>query len=217
MNIIAFSDTHTYHKALTNDILASHKEEEIDVLICCGDFSNDKKSFWDFIKWFSSFNIKNKIIIGGNHDHYMSENYMTLEKTLLELDIICLNNQHIIINDIKFFGTPHFSMPYYNAHYKTPFEMEKIYDLIDKDTNILLTHTPPHKILDSVLDGAKSCYTGDIHLYDKIDELNHLKCHIFGHIHENHGSIVINNKIFYNVSILNYHQKKLNDLTKIKI
>lgn len=212
MNIVAFSDTHGYHEALTNDILNIQKTEIIDVLICCGDFSNTKKSFWEFINWFAQFNCKYKIIVGGNHDAYLSKESKILEKTLLDnFDIICLNDTHITIDNIKFYGTPYFSMPYYNFHYRDSNETLKILKSLN-DIDVLITHAPPYCTLDKTIDRQN---VGDVALKEFLSHNKSVKYHIFGHIHESFGNVIHKSKHYFNVAILN--SNKLNNVTTIKI
>lgn len=68
-------------------------------------------------------------------------------------------------------------------------EAEEVYSQIPPTTEILLTHTPPHGICDTTRKGVKA---GCPALASKLasGDLNRLRLHVFGHIHEAHGAEV---------------------------
>ena len=73
--------------------------------------------------------------------------------------------------------------------------MEK-WNLITADTDILLTHGPPYKILDPCSDGFDA---GCKDLLDKVLEIKPI-VHLFGHIHEAYGHASNENTVFINGS-----------------
>lgn len=144
MEITIISDTHGNHKKLKLPL--SNKQK--DIIIHCGDFSSNESSFYDFIEWYSSLNYKYKILIAGNHDKYLFHNQEHLKFIFNEYGIIYLQDESIIIEGIKFYGTP-WSLPFgHGVFIKDEFELSEIWDEIDTDTDILITHTPPFRILD---------------------------------------------------------------------
>ena len=68
--------------------------------------------------------------------------------------------------------------------------------MIPGDTDILLTHGPPHGILDSCSDGFNA---GCQDLLEKVTEIKPL-IHLFGHIHEAYGVFQNESTIFINGS-----------------
>ena len=63
-----------------------------------------------------------------------------------------------------------------------------IYGRIPKDTEILITHTPPRMTLDTTRRGKNvGCKT----LAAKLTELRACRLHVFGHIHEAYGAQVV--------------------------
>ncbi|KAI0048207.1 Metallo-dependent phosphatase [Auriscalpium vulgare] len=62
-----------------------------------------------------------------------------------------------------------------------------IYQRIPHDTDILLTHTPPHRILDLA---SKGVHAGCPYLSDALAGLPDCRLHVFGHIHEGHGALI---------------------------
>ena len=67
------------------------------------------------------------------------------------------------------------------------FGLEAIYKRVPRDTEILLTHTPPYGVLDFANMGV---HAGCPTLSATLDELKQCKLHVFGHIHEAHGAII---------------------------
>ena len=67
MKILHISDTHTNHDKL-------NIPSDIDLIIHSGDFSSRKdterneKECIAFIDWFSSLDIRHKVLVAGNHD-----------------------------------------------------------------------------------------------------------------------------------------------------
>lgn len=56
----------------------------------------------------------------------------------------------------------------------------------------------------------KQSHVGCEELRKKVDSLQNLKMHIFGHIHESQGNVVHNDKHFINASSLDQHYKHRN-------
>jgi Icc-related predicted phosphoesterase len=60
-----------------------------------------------------------------------------------------------------------------------------IYNRIPRDTDILITHTPPFMTLDTTRKGKQAgCHV----LSRKLAELRKCRLHVFGHIHESAGA-----------------------------
>ena len=75
--------------------------------------------------------------------------------------------------------------------------------------DVLITHGPPHGILDSVQDGVS---VGCRHLQKKTAEIKP-KFHFFGHVHESSGTRKISETTFSNASLTN-KSKNINSLPK---
>ncbi|KAH9997529.1 Metallo-dependent phosphatase-like protein [Russula vinacea] len=88
----------------------------------------------------------------------------------------------------KVYGSP--SAPRYmpgSFQYEDRAGAEAIYKRVPRDTEILLTHTPPYGILDRASRGTHAgCQT----LSATLEELGQCRMHVFGHIHEAHGAII---------------------------
>ena len=186
MKIVAISDTHDLHKEITIP--------ECDVLIVAGDFTCHRVPivyyYEDFNAWLGSVPAKHKIVVAGNHDTYF-ERYPNEARELLT-NATYLQDSGIEIDGVKFWGSPW--TPYFNAWAfmePDPF-LKKYWDKIPKDTDVLVTHGPPFGILDSFDNNN----VGSFSLLNKVTELDDLKLHFFGHIHESYGK----EGKFYNVA-----------------
>ena len=207
MKIWHISDTHTYH-----DLLVIPKG--IDMIIHSGDCSNPRDPYnnepevRDFIDWYKELPVKYKIYVAGNHDTSVEKKLVT-KKDFEDAGIIYLENESIIIEGIKIFGSPH--TPNFGnwAFMKERTKLERFWRLaIDEDVDIVVTHGPPQKKLDlsynrdGVLEycGCKSLAN---HIEDKVKPV--LVC--FGHIHSskncvNAGVLYMDNIYYSNGSVV---------------
>ncbi len=189
MVIVAISDTHGLHESL--DI------PQGDVLIHAGDLTrhgslDDVIEFNDFL---GTLPHRHKIVIAGNHD-LCFENHRKACEDLLA-NCIYLQDQEIIIDGVKFYGSPW--QPWF---YDWAFNLERgpeiqaNWDLIPVNTDVLITHGPPYGIRDLTARGEK---TG---CHDLLEVVGIIKpgVHIFGHIHEGHGIITNGETTFINAS-----------------
>jgi Icc-related predicted phosphoesterase len=174
MNITCISDTHNHHSQL--DI-----KNGGCILIHAGDLTEygTLEELEDFFKWFGKQNFEHKICIAGNHDLSLENISNKLLKQLIPKEVHYLENNTIKIEGLKIWGSP--CTPYFLGmafNKRRGEELKKHWSKIPKDTDILVTHTPPYGILDQNL-GCES-------LLERI-EIIKPKLHVFGHIHENRG------------------------------
>ena len=209
MEITFISDTHTKH----------HKLGKLsgDILVHCGDFSSrgHPDEFKDFISWLNLCEFRYKIIIAGNHDlGFENKRKLISQQLLKEAGCIYLNDSGTEIEDVKFWGSP-IQPTYKNWAFMRDRgdEIQKHWDLIPDDTDVLITHGPPYGVLDRCQDGKQA---GCKNLLDTINRLN-IKVHAFGHVHEEYGLIKKEGVIFINASNLNENYKLSNPPINIKI
>ena len=191
--IIFLSDTHGKH-----DFVDVPKG---DVLIHAGDISSrghihEVKAF---ISWFAKQPHPYKIFIGGNHDFYL-ENQPDAFAEIIPDNCIYLNDSSCKIEGIKIWGSP--ITPWFHDwafNRQRGEDIQKHWDLIPDDTDILITHGPPYGILDKTFQFKK---VGCENLLEKIREVKP-KIHVFGHIHEGYGQKQIDDTLFINASTLN--------------
>lgn len=222
-----------------------------DLLIIAGDLTaRDKPSEYDdFIWWLDKQEYKNKVLIAGNHDNtfqtaepgffsYIKSyniNYLCDSGTEVESFDIALDATIVIERKFKIWGSPWTkTFSGMNPHCKaftvdTDEELAEKWAMIPKDTNILITHCPPHRVFDQNTEWV-SC--GSQSLLFKATSLKNLKLFCFGHIHEAYGLItpeILNNHILevrhpitcastpylVNCSHVNEHYKPVNKPIRI--
>jgi len=211
MKLCIISDTHTKHKFIGID------KYEADVLIHCGDMTGNGGSgaITEFMTWFSSLDqFKHKIVIAGNHD-WIFEKTPSLGKRLVPDNVVYLEDEEVVIDGVKFYGTPvqkHFCGWAFN---RDESKMTQHWEAIPDDTDVVITHSPPYSILDVVP------YQGECHgspsLYKEIVERIKPKIHCFGHIHEGYGIKIIEGIKFINASCLDGSYLAVNDPVIVEI
>lgn len=205
IKLVAISDTHNTHKKVIIP--------ECDVLIHCGDYSS-KGHEWeirDFYKWLNEQPAKHIISIQGNHELGWEKNSaMMTQVAKIECPrIILLNDSSIVIDGVKYYGTP--VQPYFRdwaynrgetpeeaLFYGVPY-IGPHFDAIPDDVNVLITHGPPLGILDEVK-GRPGQRLGSQKLLEAVKRVKP-DLHFFGHIHTGHGEKHEDGTSFYNVSI----------------
>jgi Icc-related predicted phosphoesterase len=195
MKICIISDTHNKHKRLS-------KLPDADVIIHCGDMTSMGHSheIVEFMKWFSGLEqYQHKICIAGNHD-WLFERSGVIAREKVPENVIYLEDNEVIIDGIKFYGTP-VQLPFYNWAFNRPEEkLAQHWQAVPDDTDVLITHQPPYSIFDWSVYDKKA--TGSPSLYKEVVERIKPKVHCFGHIHSGHGVKVIEDTTFINASNL---------------
>jgi Icc-related predicted phosphoesterase len=209
LKILGLSDTHNQHEYIN--------PPTCDVLIHCGDANlNGPNQAAQFIEWYSKQKSRYKIFVAGNHDSYCEYYSNNFKQLCAENDIFYLQDSGITIRGVNFWGSPH--CPRFGnwsfMHHKVG--IKKYWELIPTDTNVLITHSPPHGILDEapdikIRDAFYNC--GCKELIKRIEELPNLEHHFFGHIHENgykSYTTLISDITYHNCSVLNGQYKLWN-------
>lgn len=202
MTITCLSDTHGLHRRIKDIKLA-------DMIIHAGDISNfgEEHQVLDFLNWFSNLPHQYKIFIAGNHDFFFErETKPYIDKKMPE-NVIYLNDSGCTIEGITIYGspiTPRFMDWAFNRDRGKV--IEKHWNLIPDNTEILITHGPPFGKMDA---NANNFRTG---CEDLLKTVNKIKpnYHIFGHIHEAYGMTYNEHTTFINASILDEHYRVKN-------
>ncbi|CAD8141568.1 unnamed protein product [Paramecium pentaurelia] len=203
LKFVCLSDTHTKHPNIL---------EKGDVLIHCGDFTNggDYRDVKCFNQWLDKqTGFKYKIIIAGNHDlcfdplrfpqHYQDQKAQR-QMNYLKNNFIYLENSEVDIEGYKIWGSPH-SLEYWNGSFQiTPYQAKNIWDRINDNTDIVLTHGPPFGHGD-MAQSEVNRNVGDEYLFQRIKQIKP-KYHIFGHIHEGYGQSQEDGITFINCAYL---------------
>ena len=211
MKITFISDTHTKHKQLD---LASG-----DLLIHAGDLMNSGYSAYeieDFCKWFQSQNYDNCVFIAGNHDRLFEDTPILVKDIIDEYGVDYLQDSELVIGEewetqVKVYGSP-WQPEFCNWAFNLPRagkELEEKWNVIPKDTDILITHGPPQGHLDISGPPHNEGNLGCELLRVKVDE-QPPKIHVFGHIHGSYGYKFHNGTHFINASVLNERYDQVN-------
>jgi len=205
MKITFISDTHGKHAKLTPKISL-----DTDLLIHAGDLSSLGRSneLEDFLSWFDSLPIPNKVFIAGNHD-FLPEQEPTLFRSLLSNypNLTYLENEAITINEVKIWGspiTPFFFNWAFNRQRGN--DIRRYWEAIPDDVDILVTHGPALGFGDKTTRGEL------VGCEDLLEIINQIKpkYHIFGHIHEGYGQYQNEDTIFINASMVNVRYEMVN-------
>lgn len=198
VKIVAVSDTHNR--------LEFMELPPGDILVHGGDWTGRGKpieiqSFASALKQHSD-KYKHIVLVAGNHDFQAERDPEEVRKYFREASdkIHWLENQSVELMGLKFWGSawqPWFHAWAFNKHEE---ELRTHWATIPEDTDVLLTHSPPRKILDTCANGY---HAGCRHLRDNILERVKPKLHVFGHIHEAHGVMEVDDTTFINASLLN--------------
>lgn len=219
MRLVALSDTHEYHNRL--------QVPDGDLLIHAGDFSMraDIRTVKEFARWFKALPHQHKIIVAGNHDAACEGRIQTM--TEIFDPVIYLDHEEVVgkIGGYRVFGSPYTQAiydpsPWFFDYQKGPRSRE-LWDQIPDGIDILITHGPPKGILDLVPfpRPGESPNVGDINLLSRVMDVKP-KVHIFGHIHEGHGSYIrpeVWETKFYNVSVCDGDYRPVNPVTVIDL
>lgn len=189
LKIVCISDTHTRHTPVPDG----------DILIHAGDatFRGTEKEIFDFSGWYSSLPHHYKIFVAGNHD-IMFETNNIKARSLLHPSIIYLQDSGVILNGIKFWGSP-WQPEFFDWAFNLPRgePLKHKWSLIPDDTNVLITHGPPYSILDRTPSGE---LVGCKELVGAIKRVEPA-FHVFGHIHNGYGIEEHSHTTFINASI----------------
>lgn len=210
------------------------KLEGGDLLIIAGDLTakGTEEEFFDCFDWIHAQPYRKKILIAGNHDMQMQEeNYRGPVGELKEsFEYLCDSGTEF--DGLKIWGSPWTLWfkginPHCTAFtVHTDDQLKEKWDLIPKDADILVTHCPPHTILDGedVITkwGNVGRHLGSPSLFELFyGEIIRPQLHVFGHIHEGYGKIDqmmdCPYTIFANASHVDVNYKPVNKPIRINL
>ena len=208
MKFVTIADTHGKHHQLNIN--------SGDVLIHAGDISmkGEESDVVDFLEWFDKQHFKYKILIAGNHDFYFERESQENINKILPDSITYLKDSSTTIEGFKIWGspiTPWFFNWAFNRHRGD--QINKHWELIPSDTDLIITHGPVYGTLDMNLEGQ---HVGCKDLFNKVHEVKP-KVHVCGHIHESYGSVEKSGIKFINASVLNEKYELTNKPIEIEL
>lgn len=201
--IVAISDTHGHESKLALPLG--------DILIHSGDFTacDSLQENIAFLKWFESQPHKHRVVIAGNHNFIPERDPALWASLVSEYAPSChyLQDSGVELDGWKIWGspiTPYFYNWSFNRH-RGP-EIQAHWDKIPNNTEILISHGPPHGILDLVMDGSRQ---GCKDLKKTIENrLKSLQMHCYGHLHlEGAQSVVQDGVIYVNAACVDEEYK----------
>lgn len=138
------------------------------------------------------------VFIPGNHD-WLFQRDPELARQLMG-DVKVLIDESIEIDGLKIYGSP-WQPEFHRWAFNLPRgeALKEVWAKIPDDIDVLVTHGPPHAILDEV-PHPRGFHAGCEALALRIVELKNLKLHVFGHLHMNHGSIKLGDTTYVNAS-----------------
>ena len=191
--IVCISDTHLVHEK------TDYPVPEGDILIHAGDATRrgNADEIGRFNEWFCELPHPNKVFVAGNHD-FLFESNPALARSLLDPDIVYLEDHGTQLCGLRIWGSPWQPVFFnwaFNLSRGAP--LRKKWALIPDDTDVLITHGPPHLIGDRTARGVNA---GCVDLLDEVTNRIRPKAHVFGHIHEGYGRIDRDGLCFLNAS-----------------
>ncbi|WAR47104.1 metallophosphoesterase family protein [Methylomonas rapida] len=186
-----------------------------NVLVVAGDICNrgNLEEIERFDRFLADLPHEHKLVVAGNHDWPFAKLPVENASSLLRNGIY-LQDSSVTIDGVKFWGSP-----WQRKYFDGAFDLNRQQDLVEKwnkipkDTDVLITHTPPYGTLDKTRRGN---HAGCRDLAKIVQTIN-LKAHIFGHIHEHAGKQRVSGCIFVNASIAKHYHNKAYALTTIDI
>lgn len=209
MKIVFISDTHGQHRKLKN-------LPKADLIIHGGDVSKLGKAHEveDFIHWFLRLDYAHKIFIAGNHDFYFEDYSPDFIQKKLTSNCHYLCNSGVEIEGVKIWGSP-ITPTFFNWAFNEDRgkAIEKYWNMIPVDTDILLTHGPVKGMLDRTISDINAGCEDLLNTVKKVKP----KFHLFGHIHEAYGKEKVKETTFVNGSLLNEKYELVNSPVEIDL
>ena len=236
MKLGIFSDTHNYHQSWYDNLDSDVKKEfdSADALIFTGDCTNvgSAHDVHNFLEWFNHRPNPYKIMIAGNHDFFFDTDEIPKNKRHIPVDVsvvaavLCqypkvtyLCNADIKISkstdggeseSVRIWGSPMSKWFHDWGFNRHPGEdIKRYWDMIPKDTDVIMTHGPVYGIADVCPQGNKLINVGDKDLLDAVHRINP-KVFCCGHIHEGYGVTTRDETTFVNGSVMSDIYKAVN-------
>ncbi len=205
MKIVAISDTHRCHNIDVPDG---------DILIHSGDatFTGYRHEIEEFAEWYGNLPHTHKVFVAGNHDTGFEDTPQQARDWLQSAGpIIYLQDSSVELEvdgeKVKIYGSPW--QPFFcnwAFNLRTDAELKAKWDMIPKDTDVLITHGPPFKLRDVTVNSE---HVGCRELRKAVQRVKP-KLHVFGHIHESYSVEEWNGTFFANASICNHRYHPVN-------
>lgn len=192
MKIVCMSDMHSMYRQVN--------VPQGDVLVIAGDILGHGSfdELVDFKLWLADQPFDHKVVIAGNHDSVFEDAPLMCKEFLDDFNTIYLHDDFVIIDGIKFYGSP-FTPNFFNWHFmldRFSDDLKRKWEIIPDDTDVLITHGPPWGVLDEIGGRNVGCEL----LMQRVLTIQP-KLHIFGHIHAGYGEKFRDGTHFINAAI----------------
>lgn len=150
------------------------------------------------------------IFAPGNHDFVCEREPAASRAALAAATVLC--DEATTVAGVRVYGSP-WQPWFFGWAFNFPRDdggevARATWARIPLDVELLLTHGPPHGILDRTILGES---VGCTALRDRLPSLNALRLHVFGHIHEAYGTATDARGVRYvNASICTRRYEPLN-------
>lgn len=204
MRLILISDTHGLHHQLA-------PLPDGDVLVHAGDITNRGApgEVAEFFGWFGGRPHRHKVMIAGNHD-FLFEREPARAEAMVPPGVTYLRDAGVTIDGVRFWGSPW--QPWFHDwafNLERGEELAAKWALIPADTEVLVTHGPPHRMLDETMNRPPQV-VGCEALAARLTELPGVRLHVFGHIHEGYGRVQRDGREYVNASICDVRYRPVN-------
>lgn len=132
----------------------------------------------DLSRYLDSVPARSIVAVAGNHD------WLAFEKPLLmkSLPWTYLCNETAVVQGLNVWGSPFSST--FGSFTVQEYELARMWRPIPDSTDVLVTHCPAFGRGDLMYDE----HVGSPSLRVRVDQLERLRLHVFGHVHEGRGS-----------------------------
>lgn len=196
--IVCISDTHSRHRQIT--------VPDGDILVHAGGLTafGTLEQLQDVAEWMNGLPHKEKIVIAGDNDFIFEDE--PKKATAILKKFVYLEGEDYTFKGIKFWGGP-WSLGFRSWAFSVVSSelLEEKWKAIPEGVDVLLTHTPPH----SILDGPSHSRTGCEKLLERVRQIKP-KVHVFGHVHDGHGTRKCQGTRYVNASICSPSYRAIN-------
>jgi len=202
LRCVAVSDTHNRAEGIAIP--------DGDVLLHAGDLTmkGGPEELRRAAAWLGSLRERFRAIIAipGNHDFGIEDDPDGARALFADHGTTLLIDEPFELDAVTFYGSP-WQPWFFDWAYNFPRDdrgatAKQTWAKIPAGTDVVITHGPPHGILDRTQSGD---YAGCPYLLRELRERVRPKVHLFGHIHEGYGEQREGETLYVNASTCDFH------------